>query len=367
MLPKEQVENNLLQDKINRYIELFVEICGPQRNIISPRVGCKLPKLHGLTHFCRQIKCFGSAENFNGSYSESNLKTFIKYPAKTTRKTHSDFSEDIVNRWSHHACVSKCIAQMDIRYSLDYLIANRIRDNPRISQNRNHPQGCIPLRNESNDMVKLGKTVFYYSFMDTERRWYTCFGRRKERGIFHPYLRLDDSQLHGLSLFLNREMRRARIKRVSCHYHISTMSSSYEPKFILRCHPKFMSKPWFDWLTADFAYGNVVYSVPSRLYMLLSTEGALDDDSDTVYALIHPLRNHNTPRYPHLRCWNSDNIDDRSLVVSFSDSISGTCFVLPSSIDSTNHCQTIEDDLFANQHYIVIPPRESWSRIGWDI
>ena len=114
-----------------------------------------------------------------------------------------------------------------------------------------------------------------------------------------------------------------------------------------------MSKPWFDWLTADFAYGNVVYSVPSRLYMLLSTEGALDDDSDTVYALIHPLRNHNTPRYPHLRCWNSDNIDDRSLVVSFSDSISGTCFVLPSSIDSTNHCQTIKDDLFANQHYIV--------------
>ena len=116
--------------------------------------------------------------------------------------------------------------------------------------------------------------------------------------------------------------------------------------------------------------------------MLLSSEGPLDEVLDTgginnnvnrvsstttVYVLVHPLRNYNTPWYPHLRCWKSDKIDNDSLVVSFSDSISGTCFVLPSSIDSTNHCQTIEDDLFANQHYIVIPPRESWSRIGWNI
>ena len=380
-LSKDEVENNLLQEKINRYIELFVQICGRQRNIISPLVGCKLPKLHGLTHFCRQIKCFGSAENFNGTYSESNLKTFIKYPAKTTRKTHSDFSEDIVNRWSHHACVSKCISQMDTRYSLDFLIANRMRDNNRVSHNTYHPQGCIPLHNESNDIVKLGKTRFYYSFMDTERSWYTCYGRRKERGIFHPYLTLDDLQLQGLSFFLNREMRTNRIKRVACHYHISTMSSSYEPKFLLRCHPKYRSKPWFDWITADFARGNDEYSIPSRLYMLLSIEGALDDDLDTggrnnnvnrvslstkVYALIHPLRNYNTPRYPHLRCWNIDNIDGHSQVVSFSRSVSGTCFVLPSSIDSRSNSQRIEDGIFANQHYIVIPPRDSWSQIGWD-
>ena len=80
------------------YIKQYVTTCGKQREIQSPKTGTKQQKIHGLTHLSKQIELYGSAENFNGSYLESHLKSFIKHPAKRTRKTHSYFSSDLINR-----------------------------------------------------------------------------------------------------------------------------------------------------------------------------------------------------------------------------------------------------------------------------
>ena len=108
-IPKAEIQSHFLYTKIGSYIDLFVEVCGPQRQITSPHVVCKLQKLHGMLHFPTQISRFGSAQNFNGNFLESHLKTFVKQPAKRTRKTHMDFSKDLVKRWCEHSSIKQFI------------------------------------------------------------------------------------------------------------------------------------------------------------------------------------------------------------------------------------------------------------------
>ena len=73
---------------IGSYIDLFFEVCGPQRQINSPNVVHKHQKLHGMLRLPTQISRSGCAQNFNGNLLESHLKTFVKHSAKQTRKTH---------------------------------------------------------------------------------------------------------------------------------------------------------------------------------------------------------------------------------------------------------------------------------------
>ena len=78
--PKTEISENNFQKKVIKYVNCFVNVCGSQRRLVSPTVGCKLQKLHGLTHFHNQIERYGSAENSNWIYLKSHLKKIIKQP-----------------------------------------------------------------------------------------------------------------------------------------------------------------------------------------------------------------------------------------------------------------------------------------------
>ena len=104
------------------YLDLFDELVGPQRKKISPSVGNKFPKRHGALKLVPSILEYGSAQNINGLFLESHLKTFVKRPAKRTRKTHQDFSLDLSNRWSEHCHIDRSIRMLpdiDTQYLLD--------------------------------------------------------------------------------------------------------------------------------------------------------------------------------------------------------------------------------------------------------
>ena len=371
-VPKNLISDDILHNKICSYIQLFVQVCGSQRDILSPRVGCKLPRLHGLTHFSRQIESFGSAENFNGSYLESHLKTFVKLPGRTTRRTHSEFSLDIINRWSQHASIMQYIQKQD-SYDASFTEREDVENQSDRSQNIKYPNESFAL-GENETMLKLSKVVFHYSIFGNDRSWYTCFGRNKERGIFHPFMTLDRSQKDELSRFLNREVKPSGITRVNCHYQVRVLCPSHDStidrpltKMTFRCNPKYRSNPWFDWVNVEYSIANEDRSVASRLYMILSHQSMIDRNPDVkeIFTLVQSLKNFITPRYSDLTCWHSDELYTSSKVVSFSRSISGPTFVLP-SIYRNNQYSQIEENILSNEHYIVIPPRESWSDIGWD-
>ena len=64
-----------------------------------------------MLKFPTQIFRFGAAQNFNGNFLESHLKTFTKTPSMSTRKTHMNFSKDFVNRWFEHSSIKQFIEE----------------------------------------------------------------------------------------------------------------------------------------------------------------------------------------------------------------------------------------------------------------
>ena len=130
------------------------------------------------------------------------------------------------------------------------------------------------------------------------------------------------------------------ITHVNCHYQLcvlgpSPIVSSNCPviKLTFRCNPNYRSNPWFYWVNVDYGIGNDFSTITGRLYMLLSHEPLLgyNNKSTPIYALVHSLKQIYTPKYSDLKCWNNDKLYSSSKVVSFSGSISGPTFVLPST------------------------------------
>ena len=369
-ITKEDINNGILDTKINHYIELFVATCGPQRDIVSPRIGCKLQKVHGLTHFSRQIIAYGSPENFDGTSLESHLKTFVKYPAKTTRKTHAEFSHDLINRWSQHTCVNQYINNCEHIPSLEDMLQEGDQSSTVI-----YPRGSFQGLGDDDSLVKLSKVVFYYCLYGNNRTWHTVVGRNRERGIHHPFFPLQESQKRALSNFLNQELYPLGIKKVYCHYQIrilgpptpgSPNSNRPETKLTLRCNPLYRLYEWFDWVNVDFLVGSQVSTIPSRLYMLLSHDctDTREPNHTSIYALVHSLKSNILPSYSDLNCWESDELYSTAKVVSLQQSVSGPTCVLPCI--SRRNQNSLTENLMSNTHYAVIPPMEDWSSIGWE-
>jgi len=158
---KTEAGTGCLSKKVSSCVEAFAEMCGPQRRVQSPQVGCNFQKLHGLFHFADQMKLFGSAEKISIQCLESHLKSFIKHPAKRTRKTHADFSHDLINRWSEHASVADCILCLAIS-----------------------SDGCDGSANEEDD-AKLSKNVHLgrpaFSFLKKTSLENLCWIQTKNR------------------------------------------------------------------------------------------------------------------------------------------------------------------------------------------
>ena len=69
-------------------------------------------KLHALLNFSWQMCCYGSAINYDGKFRESDMKVFLKRPAKRTRKQKEHFSQDVANRWSEQQTISHSVNTM---------------------------------------------------------------------------------------------------------------------------------------------------------------------------------------------------------------------------------------------------------------
>ena len=102
----------LLQHRMVAYLDLFDEVIGPQQMLSSPKVGNKFPKRHGALKLVPYIEYWGSPLNLNGIFLESHLKTFVKRPAKRTRKTQEDFCMDLAHRWSEFQHIEQTLRQL---------------------------------------------------------------------------------------------------------------------------------------------------------------------------------------------------------------------------------------------------------------
>jgi hypothetical protein len=358
-VPKRDIQNGMLQQQLGLYIKCFVDVCGDQRRITSPTVGCKIQRLHGISHFPKQISQFGSAQNFNGSFLESHLKTFIKHPAKRARKTHADFSHDLINRWCEHASITDYLA----RYVSPPPNQNDVVDQPDAD-----PTGMTIAIGETNldisedSIATPKKPAFFYKRIGNI--WHTCVGQNYEKKVYHPFQPLDERRLKEIRHFLNQEMRELKVDRVNCYHEMRIPNKETGTNQIYRCNPKYRGKPWYDWLKVKYHHDGTVHGcssvVPSRLLLWMSIKPGTDEHA--VYCLTHSLQHSVTPKYRLLPDWRLDTYFKQAQVVIYSNVV-GPIYVLPGISD--RHHNDINEDALKNEWYVIPPERSKWHLHGW--
>lgn len=231
------------------------------------------------------------------------------------------------------------------------------------------------MSSDNSFLLKLSPFKFYYKRYGNDRTWYTCYGRNRLQGIHHTFMDLSDSQQRIVQKFLNIEMYQVGVRRVDCPYQVraleeNALSPSHndtKTKFTFRCNPTYRKKPWYDWVMVDYMKGSEMFSIPSRLLMLLSHSSPIDESNNSslcLYALVHSLQHVTTSPYADLNVFKSDIIYHEPKVVDFNDSISGTAFVLP-GIDRNSTVSSLHKDVCSNQYYVVVPKREDWCDLWW--
>ena len=360
-VPKSDGPHTLM--KIRRYLHLFKEIVGPQRDIYSA-VGLQFPKFHGPLHFVSQSEMFGSARNYDGTYLESALKTFIKMPGRRTRKTHNEFHGDIINRWSEYQTVCHFMENLDIE-GCESVSSSSGSERHQSVISKNHP----------NDKMSLSRSAFSY-IRDGSRRniWYTYYNSNRHSEIFHPKYKWPDSYSVVVRSFL-KEIKDA--DQVFCHYEcrVPTSNVRRNNRDIFRCSPNYRGNEWFDWCMVQYEMGVEnqggvrVYSVPSRVMLWLSYETQLSGDRE-VYALVHTFDKYETPRYRDMPAFRGDVLHDKPFIVHF-DKIKGVAYVLPgipptATVERLAADTVLCDDDSRNNYYISIPEQVQWGELGWD-
>ena len=156
------------------YVKTYNNVVEEQRLRISPMVGNKFPKLHGLLHFPWQMERYGSGCNFFGGYLESHLKTFVKHPGKRTRRTHKEFCKDLVNRWSESQHINDLVstlAQNDVspdRYTWQ--------------SNHAQPDEGNMIARSYDTKVLLGEKMF--KFVRMNQSWCTIHGKQTVKILY---------------------------------------------------------------------------------------------------------------------------------------------------------------------------------------
>jgi hypothetical protein len=365
-VPKEELISGFLLNKIRNYNELFVKVCGDQRYYESPSVGCKLPKLHGLTHMPLQIEDHGSPENFNGSYLESMLKEFIKRPGRRTRRTHADFALDLINRWSEFSCITDYMSSVD-KSELEDAVLTSSHNNEILLPNE---RGVTQENNgEPAPIVKMIRKAFSYRKCGNE--WHTICGRTTHLQVIHPYCELLKCQLSALKSFLTTEMHQLNVEHVDCYYEMRLTEE--DSTQIFRCNPSYRNEPWFDFVYVDYMNSsNVSSSCASMLLLWLTFEDPISHEKK-LYALTHSLTSQNTPPWRFLPAWKGDRLHSEAKVVHYDTSISGVAYVLPGVdpflIDVTDRSEKgklIFKKVLDNKYFLVIPQRHDWANIGWN-
>jgi len=176
-------------EEIKDYIRLFNDIVGPQRLIESPTVGNNIVKLHCTLHFpTDQLPTHGSAMNSCGSALESHLKTFIKQPAARTRKTHTEFASDLVNRWSEYQMIDMAYAKLGLQNDMPSPM------DVAATTTKTSKQRVLPF-----------KSVFKFVRQDPPTLWYTRHLQRVFPGLVDPgskTIAFEPVLQHALTKFL---------------------------------------------------------------------------------------------------------------------------------------------------------------------
>ena len=364
-VPKCDIDSDLLMNKIRNYNELFVEVCGEQRYHESPTVACKIPKLHGLLHFPSQIKDHGSAENFNGSYLESMLKDFIKRPGKRTRRTHTDFAMDLMNRWSEFSSITDYMSTVD-KSDLDDALFDSSYYNLHIPHVTTAPDANLLEPEKNYKMIRKA-----FSYQKIGNSWHTVCGNTEVMDIVHPHYDLLPSQVLALKSFLSTEMNQLNVEHVDCFYEMRLKNE--DSTQIFRCNPCYRNQPWFDFLYVDYMNASNVVSSCASLLLLWLTFTDPQSNEKCVYALTHSLANQNTPKWTMLDSWKGDRLYYGAKVVNYENSISGAAYVLPgidpflvNVNDRSKKGKLILKNVIDNKYFVVIPQRHDWVNIGWE-
>ena len=147
---------------------------------------------------------------------------------------------------------------------------------------------------------------------------------------------------------------------------------------IFRCHPSYHSypwsrRPWNDWAmiswTRSVGREERKYSCAAKIllwaYALPSTSSPFDREQtsvDRMFGVVQSLSSW-TPRQDRT-CgfFQFDTLEEDLRVVQV-DTIESVAYVLPTVNDGADQ---MEEALDGGKAFYVIPPRASWSDIGWD-
>ena len=365
-IPKSDI--SLVDQKIRRYIERFVSVCGEQRRMQSV-VGTKLQKLHSLIHLPLDVQKYASALNFYGGHLESLLKTFVKHPAKRTRGQHGErFLMDVCNRWTEFRMINDYMQSMN---------NNTIDCSPLTSSKKS---STVSHKYETFIPAKLSK----FQFIHVDGSWYTQYdgddgSNTIVEGIFHPFISLDESYLLPLRKWVEQSLpkRNDSYPTVECYYDMRVYNTETDAMEIFRCSPKFMNEEWFDWCYVEFENSNDNdhrNSVPAQLFLIMSLrqDDILPMDYD-IFALVLPLKDIDTPTYPMLGLFGYDVSYHKTYVIHCVSSFNGAVFVLP-AVDPVvwkknnwrvEVLSSVSVKPTTKQYYIAIPPKNMWYKLGW--
>jgi hypothetical protein len=337
---KTNTEVNLLETKIHRFLKLYRELIGPQREMRS-KCGIRIVKFHALTHFPRKFREFGCTSNYFGGPFESCIKTMAKCNLARTSRKHGSFVPELMKRYFEQQVCQ---------------VSSMVLDSIHL------PSQAIEKKNDVLPKEIMSKSGFSVVYCPLKKKWFTMGKKLKHSNkLFHP-LRDNPLENHWL-LVLTRYLvaNGVRAAEIGFKLTLRDTTNNTTQSDIFRCHPNIYSdcatlRPWYDFANVLFDMGHDVhekYPAKVRLFAIVKYPSG---EEEVVCVIQQFTNNEQTKRtasklLPFLQ---QDRLSSHYRVVKAS---SMECiFVLP--------CQ-FPDQVDDCTEFIISPPQEQWDRIGW--
>jgi hypothetical protein len=352
---------NELDRKITLYMKFYRSLVGPQRELIS-KCGLRLSKFHALTKSVKQIRKFGSADNFFGGFLESALKSIVKNPTKRTNRQQHRHANDLMTRWYEAKILlesKKTIADQFSRKSSD------------------HPIKCLEsvgLAINKSVSFTLGSSNFFCRYNDRNMAWETWIKGQNQCRLYHP--EKDDEVGNSWVAYLCEEAKTSGYSVVQLGFRLDISVTGDALHDTFRCHPDFHSNPWERRGWFDFAMRNYendhgdVYKNAIKILLWGEMSGhSLTEEEGKVIGVAYQFQSHHpVPKHHMLKWLTADYLMDNLEIVE-PDSIEAA-YVLPAMPPSNDgeYDSNEESTLFGEGHnyFVIFPPRSKWGDIGWE-
>lgn len=352
-----------LEEKINKYLKLFRDVVGPQREVMS-KCGLRISKFHGLKHIPFYIRRFGSANNFFGGHLEAALKVVVKQQTARTSRQHHRFLLDLMNRYHEEKVVG--ISQRVLFQRGEWSFG---KSSTRVTST-----------GEYNYDYRLPQVKFFLE--KVEGIWVTTIGRKRYPRAFHP----DRNDVVGNDwvMKLCQKADENGFDMISCHYACQVPTSEKQSHDMFRCDPDYHSYPWkkrswHDWAMIrwslddnddDIGQGDDAhYYVTAGKLLLWGLLSKKDGDETELNCVVQSLKSEHPSPHGYLFFANGDEIEDTFRVVKFQN-IESVAFVLPGvpppNTNLRNNQDWFSDNPDDHKYFVLFPPRSKWGDIGWD-